>query len=265
MCIMMKKAAAIIFSLAILLFTLPPAAYAVENDFIIEDEVLVYYTGLDGEVTIPNGVRAIGTGVFERDFLMTGAVIPESVIEIGFSAFQGCDALTDITIPESVDFMGEYAFGDCEALKTVTLLAGIVSFEDAVFANCTSLTDVYILGDISKFNPDVFRNCDSLTDVHIAGSCAAYTDIDGVVYNKEKTELFFFPNGRTGTYTIPDGVTAIGSSAFRQSAQIESIEVPDSVTGFNEEYVFPWSTVIYGSTGSAVAACAHRISSERRL
>lgn len=38
---------------------------------------------------------------------------------------------------------------------------------------------------------------------------------DGVLFNKEQTELLWYPYGRAGeTYTVPDGVTKIGYQAF---------------------------------------------------
>ena len=57
-----------------------------------------------------------------------------------------------------------------------------------------------------------------------------YYSIDGVLYNKEKTVIHIFPEGKTGAYTIPDNVTEIGESAFSDCTELTSITIPNSVT-----------------------------------
>lgn len=53
--------------------------------------------------------------------------------------------------------------------------------------------------------------------------------IDGVVFNEKVTELILFPPGRTGSYTVPDGVTKISDGAFNHS-KLSEVIIPASVT-----------------------------------
>lgn len=280
---------AFVFVLIILVIVPPLTAYASESDFVIEDGLLVKYNGPGGDVTIPNGVSAIGENAFSDCTMLTsiaipegvteiknwafaycdsliGVVIPESVELVGNGAFKGCKSLTSVIIPEGVTRIDRWAFNGCASLEEITLPVGITTLEQGQFQACTSLTRVHILGDISDFDAtNVFAFCESLNGVYITGSGGAYTDIDGVVFNKEKTELVFFPSGRTGTYAIPDGVTAIASDAFEYlelsdhvyRSQIESIIVPDSVTSFGKD-VFPRDAIIYGGAKSAVKEYARK-------
>ena len=53
--------------------------------------------------------------------------------------------------------------------------------------------------------------------------------VDGVIFNENATELILFPPGRTGSYTVPDGVTKIADGAFNYS-KLSEVILPASVT-----------------------------------
>lgn len=72
------------------------------NDFEIENGVLVKYTGAGGDVVIPDGVTSIGDWAFSRYEGLTSVTIPDSVTSIGDWAFCECASLTNIAIPDSV-------------------------------------------------------------------------------------------------------------------------------------------------------------------
>ena len=62
-----------------------------------------------------------------------------------------------------------------------------------------------------------------------------YSDIDGVLFNKEKTLLHTYPADKTGAnYTIPDSVTSIGRGSFFQCTSLTSITIGSSVTSIGE-------------------------------
>ena len=55
--------------------------------------------------------------------------------------------------------------------------------------------------------------------------------MDGVLFNKDKTELIKYPSGKTETeYIVPDSVKSIENSAFEGCSNLTSIEIPKSVT-----------------------------------
>jgi len=78
-----------------------------------------------------------------------------------------------------------------------------------------------------------------LTDTVDPGN-ALYSDIDGVLCNKAGTEIVIFPDGKTGSYRIPDSVIRIADGAFEQS-QITSITIPSNVERIGN-YVFSGSS-----------------------
>lgn len=63
---------------------------------------------------------------------------------------------------------------------------------------------------------------------HVHPDSPYYTEIDGVLYTRDKTTLVVFPSARTGDFKVPEGVIYIQNNAFQQSA-LSHISLPDSL------------------------------------
>ena len=58
-----------------------------------------------------------------------------------------------------------------------------------------------------------------------------YSSEDGVLFDKDKTEIIRYPEGKKDTsYTIPNSVTSIVDYAFYHCTSLTNITIPDSVT-----------------------------------
>ena len=64
-----------------------------------------------------------------------------------------------------------------------------------------------------------------------------YSDVDGVLYNKDKTLLISYPNAKSVSYKIPNSVTSIERGAFDGCVNLTSITIPNSVTSIGK-YAF---------------------------
>ena len=155
------------------------------------------YNGTGGDVDIPSEidgkkVKRIGGYAFDSDQSIESIVIPDSVESIELYAFLRCKNLTSITIPDSVISIGDDAFNECVSLKSIKIPDSVISIGYSAFDECKSLTAI----DVDESN-------------------TIYSSIDGVLFNKVKTELICYPAGKTDkSYIIPDSVTSIDESAF---------------------------------------------------
>ena len=128
------------------------------------------------------------------------------VTGIGWSAFSGCTGLKSITIPSSVTEIGGYAFRGCKGLKSITIPSSVTEIGENAFRGCTGLTS--ITADKNNKN---------------------YTSVNGVLFNKNKTEILAYPNAKSSSYVIPSSVTEIGSAAFYDCTGLKSVTIPSSV------------------------------------
>ena len=157
--------------------------------------------------------------------------IPNTVKTIGYSAFHESVNLTDITVPNSVTSIGDRAFAGCTGLTSVTLGNGVTSIEDEAFCDCSGLTSITIPDSVTSIGYYAFEGCTGLKSINVASDNDCFSSNNGVLFNKEKTELIKYPEGKSETsYTIPNSVTSIGYAAFAGCTGLTSITISDSVT-----------------------------------
>ena len=179
-----------------------------------------------------NGVLYIGKYLINAKDNISGAYTIKSGTKlIADDAFSYCDNLTSVTIPNSVTSISYRAFYGCSSLTSVTIPDSVTSISDSAFYNCSSLTSVTIPDSVTSISDSAFYNCSSLTSIIVDKNNAVYKSIDGNLYMKDGKTLKLYAIGKTATsFTIPDSVTSIGSSAFSGCESLTSIIIPDSVT-----------------------------------
>ena len=97
---------------------------------------------------------------------------------------------------------------------------------------CMFTFETVVIGEgVANIGGSAFSTCGGITNFSVADNNPNLCSVDGVVYNKEKTELIFYPCGRNKTtYTIPDGVNRVGYEAFGlNNDSIEQINIPNSL------------------------------------
>ena len=108
------------------------------------------------------------------------------------------------TLPAGLQVIGRGAFDQCKKLSSVVIPAGVISIGDGAFAGCNSLPTITVAAGNTK-----------------------YVAVDGVLLNKEKTQLVQYPAGRAATsYVIPKEVTSIEAGAFEAAEKLTAITIP---------------------------------------
>ncbi|MGN0519619.1 MAG: leucine-rich repeat protein [Candidatus Fimenecus sp.] len=203
-------------------------------------------------ITIPNSVTSIGGQAFESCTALTNITIPNSVMSIGSSAFENCKSLTSVTLGNGVTSIGAYAFYNCASLTNITIPSSVMSIGYGAFSNCTALTSITIPSSVTEIGYGAFYGCSTLAEIYVDAGNPNYASENGVLFDKEKTELICYPAGKQDrSYAIPNSITYIGPYAFSSCTSLTSIAIPNSVTSIGN-YAFADSslTTIYGYADS---------------
>lgn len=166
-------------------------------------------------LSIKTGTRVIADGAFENSNLKS-VTIPNTVEYIGIAAFNGMKNLKEITIPDSVKEIGVIAFTGSN-VETVNIGKSVKYLGIDTFA---------VRGDYDYATDSVVR-INSIKAVNVSKDNPHYTSIDGVLYNKDVTELIYCPPAKTGNLIVPASVNYIRNNAFAYSSL-------DSVTFLND-------------------------------
>lgn len=178
--------------------------------------LICYPDGLQADTyVIPSYVKNIGSYAFENYSGLKKVVISESVTNIADCAFYACFELETVEIPESVECIGNTAFLLCRALKSIKIPKSVKSIGTYPFGGCESLVSL----EVSPEN-----------DFYTA-------DENGVLFNKDKTELIYAPRHLKNSYAIPSGVKTVCRQAFYDCQFLTRMEIPSSVTLFGMDAI----------------------------
>lgn len=211
------------------------------NDFVIENGVLVKYTGTDENVIIPNGVKKIADCAFIYNKTVKTVVIPDGVEVIGQSAFKYNDKLISIEIPDTVKKIGCDAFFECQKLKTFVVPEGVEKIEESTFYNCKALKEVVLPESVKKIGAVAFYGCSTLKNItfpqKLTGfgvraftGCKNLADEDGFFIVNGSLLGYF---GASENVVIPNSVKKIDGCFFEKSKirakDVKTVTIPDSV------------------------------------
>ena len=182
-------------------------------------------------ITIPEGVTSIGKYAFRGCSSLESITIPEGVTIIRQSAFSGCSSLTNIEIPKGVTSIEDYAFYGCSSLTSIEISEGITNIGDRAFNGCSNLTSIEIPESVTNIGSFSFFECGSLESINVDVNNMNYVSENGIIFNKEKTEIIKYPAGKKDLkeYNIPSTVTRLEECAFEGCSSLENIKLSEKV------------------------------------
>ena len=130
-----------------------------------EKNVLVECTGNISRLRLPEGITAIGEGVFQDGNLLTEVTVSSSIVSVGNRAFSGCKWLREIRQAQNVEEIGKMAFFNCGALERIDGLEKLRRLGAGAFENCTSLQEILIPEGVEEIPEKAFYRCHSLKRV----------------------------------------------------------------------------------------------------
>ncbi|MBQ9791603.1 MAG: leucine-rich repeat protein, partial [Clostridia bacterium] len=242
--------------------------------FVVEDGVLISYTGSDTEVVVPNyldenlgygQITTIGKGAFSNNSIIEKVTLSSGItaIENGVNnagAFSNCYSLVEVVSENNaLSVIGDYAFINSNMLEKVTA-SNVVTIGKYAFSGCASLHTIGVventigLDSVTTIGVGAFMNNTFtgvvLKNVEVIGEYAFLSDSNYLNYlaigNKENIVVLNEYNMRTAinesTSLIAKSTTKIYSVnekvlayATKNGLTYETLSV--SITSDKEELV----------------------------
>ena len=244
-----------------------------ENNYYYSKEGKLYRNGVEGailprekkliepEVLVKEKLKISDDGqtivgiIDKSSFDVKDLIIPDGITTIEEWAFFKCEGLESITFPESVKVIKKRAFVSCNKLKHVVFPDGIEIIDDYAFANCRKLLlkglpskakyigvgafqnnlikAVKIPSGLKGLKHSAFRGCDSIESFDVEAGNPEYSSKDGVLYNKNMTELLVVPAyARKRKLEIPRSVITVSDNAFLHCKNINKLVINDALENF---------------------------------
>ncbi len=187
---MKTKFTAIIIAIIMIISSVPFTATFAE-----EADNFVYFVE-NGEVTITDY-----NGDPEGILTVPDEIEGKPVTIIGDHAFCNLTKITSVVLPETIKMIDLMAFSD-SGITNINIPASVEEIISTALSNCAELKSITVDENNKHFSADE----------------------NGILYNKDKTELIIFPRAiGFKEFTIPDSVTTIGTDAFNGNVEIEKV------------------------------------------
>lgn len=214
-----------------------------DSDFVIEDGVLEKYQGNEPVVIIPDTVKEIGYGAFEKDKTVLKVIMPDSVEKMENAVFNECENLMEIRFSHSLKEIPAHTCSGCLALEKVIIPEGVTTIGDGAFNSGDipmSYSEIKFPKTLKSIEGEAFSNNDSVTEISLPDgleSIGIYafeknTSLVKVSFGDGITELsegVFSGDTILKNISLPYGLKSIGRFVFDMDKNIEELYIPETV------------------------------------
>ncbi|MBQ8215042.1 MAG: leucine-rich repeat domain-containing protein [Clostridia bacterium] len=162
---------------------------------------------------------------------------------------------TAVVIPDSVTTLSSRLFYQNEILREVTLGAGVTEVGALTFADCTALEKITLRGKV-HFGKSCFEDTKNIKELHVAdiASWCQSTFSASAGYPLQYGGGVICLDGEPIVdLVIPEGVTEIGASCFKNCTSIKKVSFPEGLAVIGEQ-AFYGCTALEELTLPATAA-----------
>ena len=203
-------------------FTMPASDVTVSATFVV-----------GASATLSNFASVVSSLTQDSTIAMTGQLTSGDLAAIK-SALQASQYMIklDLRGVTGLDSLPQNAFDIGQKLQSLSLPEGLTSIGDNAFIGCENLESLYLPASFSSFDELVFNissPTNVFTSINVAEGNFKYSSMDGVLFSKDKKTLLKCPQGKSGAYTVPAGVTTIGPNAFGNCRKLTGIVLPEGL------------------------------------
>ena len=122
-------------------------------------------------------------------------------------------------------------FSKCYNLESIIIPNSVTSILDDAFGEYCGIKEINIPANVEFIGDTAFWYCYNLEAINVDPENKFYSsDEHGVLFNKDKTKLMLYPNGKPETkYVVPESVKNICTYAFCCQLYIEEVVLPDNL------------------------------------
>lgn len=196
-------------------------------DYAFYNPKLFTYKSTLTSITLPGGLKSIGTLAFYFSWNLSSISIPAGVNDIAEYAFYGCYALSSFTVaPTNTRYASSNGVLHNKALDTLfvcpnaktgsyTIPNTVKHIAASAFENCYNLTSISLPSNLQSIGTYAFAYCSG-----ISGNLTLPENL-----KRLESGAFYGAYNLTGTVQIPASLTDIGDFVFFESNAIKSFSV----------------------------------------
>lgn len=193
---------------------------------------VVIPASITGEITAGTFGRAVQTIEVDLDnpvYCSEDGILYDKRKEILVCCPAG-NKIENMEIPSTVKTISQYAFYYCSNIKTIEIPESVKTIGAYYEYTYVDKEDYYLVFDgTNDYEWRVFEELNNLSTINVKTGNTVWSSIDGILYNKDVTNVIFCPEAKNGEISIPNTVTEIGSYAFSGCSKLNNINLPKSL------------------------------------
>lgn len=198
------------------------------------------------KVVLPDSIRKIECGAFERCEELKEIKLPEGVVEIGKEAFLDCKGLEEVILPSTLKCISDKVFYGCESLQRISLPFNLETISNKSFYGCKQLRVIDIPDNVDWIGEEAFAVCEKLEKITFPESikwigqgafknCKCLHQIKLPTKLEEVEAELFKDCTSLEEVDLPEWTYSIQSKAFYGCGKLRSIEIPQFALDIGEE------------------------------